>query len=205
MDTIAQLSLLVGPSFLSGINAYATIGFLGLFGRLGLLTLPTDLEVLQHPVVIGIALFLYALEFIADKVPALDSLWDSIHTFIRIPAGAILAYAAAGPVSPELKLGALLLGGTLAASAHGTKTALRAIINWSPEPFSNWLLSLAEDGFVLLGVLMIFYVPLLMLVILALFIAFFIWFFPKMLRVLKIAFRKGIEIFKSPPPPSGGC
>ena len=195
------MSLILGPSFLSGINAYATIGFLGLFGRLGLLTLPTGLEVLTHPVVIGIALFLYVLEFIADKVPALDSLWDSVHTFVRVPAGAVLAYAAAGPVSPELKLGALLIGGTLAATAHSTKTALRTIINWSPEPFSNWMFSLSEDIFVLICLLLIFYIPLFMLVILGLFFAFFIWFFPKMVRVLKAAYHKGIEIFKSPPSP----
>jgi len=201
MDAIAQLSLLLGPSFLSGINAYATIGFLGLFARLGWLTLPGELNVLTQPVVFGIALFLFAVEFIVDKVPALDSMWDSVHTFVRIPAGALLAYAAVGSVAPELQLGALLLGGTLAATTHATKSAIRAMINWSPEPFSNWILSFAEDGFVLLCLLLIFYIPFLMLAIIGGFLIFFIWFFPKIFRFLKTAFRKGLNVFKSPPEP----
>lgn len=201
MEVISQLSLLMGSSFLTGINAYATIGFLGLFGRIGWLNLPQGLEILTHPVVFGIALFLFVLEFFADKVPALDSLWDGIQTFIRIPAGAVLAFAAVGDVSPELKFAALLLGGSLAASAHATKSSIRVMVNLSPEPISNWLLSLSEDGFVLISLWLMFYFPIVMLGIIILFVVFFIWFFPKILKIFKGIFQKIINIFRSHPQP----
>src|SRR5215831_10761210 len=103
MDVLSTLSLMLGGSWASGLNAYATIGFLGLFGRLGWLSLPESLHPLTHPAVFGVALFLYLVEFVADKVPAFDTVWDSVHTFIRVPAGAVMSYAAVGDVSPELK------------------------------------------------------------------------------------------------------
>ncbi len=190
MNAITQLSLLIGPSFLSGINAYATVGFLGLFGRLGWLTLPKGLEILTHPPVFGVALALFVVEFVADKIPAVDSFWHGIQSFVRIPCGALLAYATAGSVEPHLKIAAFLLGGTLAASSHAAKAGLRALANLSPEPFSNWFLSLSEDAFLVVCLFLIFFVPLLMIVILALFVLFAIWFFPKIFRVFQSVLRK---------------
>ncbi|HSA58854.1 MAG TPA: DUF4126 domain-containing protein [bacterium] len=198
MDVVAQLSLLMGPSFLSGINAYATIGFLGLFGRVGWVLLPGGLDVLTHPAVFVTTLVLFAVEFIADKIPAFDTFWDGIQSFIRIPCGAVLAYAVVGPVDPELKLAAGLLGGTLAASSHAVKAGVRAMVNMSPEPFSNWLLSFAEDGFVLAGLWFIFYLPFVMAGILVLFLCLAIWILPKMFRVFLAAVRKGARVFRSP-------
>lgn len=190
MDTLSTLSLMLGSSWASGLNAYATIGFLGLFGRLGWLDLPEGLHPLSHPAVFGIALFLYLVEFIADKVPAFDTAWDSIQTFIRIPAGAVLAYGAAGNVSPELKLAATLVGGSLAFSSHATKSSLRAMVNTSPEPFSNWFLSLGEDLMVFFSIWFMFQHPYLMLAIVALFLVFFAWFLPKIFRGFRWMWRK---------------
>lgn len=199
METIQTLSVLLGSSFLSGFNAYATVGFLGLFGRIGWLQLPGSLEVLEHPAVIAIALFLYLVEFIADKVPAFDTVWDSIQTFIRIPAGAILAYAAVGDVSPELKLAAVLVGGGLAFSAHATKSSIRALANLSPEPFSNWFLSLGQDFVLLLCIWFMFHFPFLMLAIVGAFLIFFIWFIPKIFRTFGKIFQKFFSLFRANP------
>jgi len=199
MEFFSTLSILLGSSFLSGFNAYATIGFLGLFGRLGWLALPNGMDVLTHPAVFGIALFLYLIEFIADKVPAFDTVWDSIQTFIRIPAGAVLAYAAVGPVAPELKFAAALVGGSLAFSAHATKSSIRAMVNLSPEPVSNWLLSIGQDGALLICIWLMFYFPFLMLALIGGFIIFFIWFIPKIFRTFGRMFRKLFSIFRTSP------
>lgn len=190
MEIYQTLSILVGTSFLSGWNAYATVGFLGLFGRLGWLQLPNNLEILTHPAVFGIALALYLLEFLADKIPAVDSAWDAIHTFIRIPAGAILAYAAVGPVDPGLKIAAGLLGGTLAFTAHATKSSVRAMVNMSPEPFSNWLLSFSQDGALLVSIWVMVHLPFLMLALVGLFLLFFFWFSRKIFRGFGGLFRR---------------
>ena len=198
MGLIATLSAMFGSSFLSGFSAYATVGFLGLFGRLGWLNLPEGLKVLENPTIFGIALALFVVEFVADKVPAFDSFWDSIQTFIRIPTGAVLAYAAVGDVSPELKFGAVLLGGTVAFSAHASKSTVRALANMSPEPISNWLLSLGQDTLILLGVFLIFYLPLLMLMIIALFFVAFLFFLPKIFRTFRWVFRKFMGLFRTP-------
>jgi hypothetical protein len=195
MEIIQTLSLLVGSSFLSGWNAYATIGFLGLFGRLGWLQLPDSLQVITHPAIIAIALFLFLVEFIADKIPAVDSAWDAIHTFIRIPAGILLAYAAVGPVDPALKLAAGLLGGSLAFAAHATKSSMRALVNMSPEPFSNWILSFSQDGILLVLIWVMFHLPFLMLALVGLFVVFFFFFSRKIFRGFGKLFGK------SPPSP----
>lgn len=199
MDTIQTLSVLLGSSFLSGFNAYATVGFLGLFARLGWLQLPGSLNGLEHPAIITLALFLYLVEFIADKVPALDTVWDSIQTFIRIPAGAILAYAAVGDVAPELKLAAGLVGGGLAFSAHATKTSVRSLVNLSPEPFSNWFLSLGQDVSLFVCVWLMFYFPFLMLAIVGIFLVPFIWFIPKIFRTFGKIFQKFFGLFRATP------
>src|SRR5712691_4464161 len=145
MNPIETLGLALGAGFSSGLNLYATIATLGLLQRFGVLHLPPKLQVLSHPWVLGIALALYLLEFFADKIPYLDTAWDAIHTFIRPPAAALLAYAAAGGAAAEWRWGAALLAGGIALTAHGTKASARAAVNASPEPLSNWALSFGED------------------------------------------------------------
>ncbi len=194
MDTLSQLSILLGSSWISGLNTYATVGFLGLFGRVGWLDLPEGLHPLMHPAVFGIALVLYIVEFVADKIPAFDTVWDGIQTFIRIPAGAVLAYGSVGEVGPELKVLAILIGGGMAFSAHATKSSLRATVNVSPEPFSNWLLSLGQDVILFLSIWFMFKHPHLMLAILAVFLVFFIWFIPKIWRTLKWTWGKFLRL-----------
>jgi hypothetical protein len=143
---LTTLGFAMGSAWLSGINLYATVATLGLLQRFHFVQLPGSLSYLSHPWVWGAAMGLYIVEFVADKVPAVDSVWDVIHTFIRVPAGAILAASAFAHFDPAIRMLALLLGGTLALSSHGTKAATRIAANTSPEPFSNVLLSLVEDG-----------------------------------------------------------
>jgi hypothetical protein len=145
MNPLQTLSLALGAGFSSGLNLYATVATLGLLQRYGVLHLPASLQMLSHPWVLGIALALYLIEFFADKIPYLDTIWDAIHTFIRPPAAALLAYAAAGGAAAEWKWGAALLAGGVALTSHGTKASARAAVNTSPEPFSNWTLSFGED------------------------------------------------------------
>jgi hypothetical protein len=146
MNPIATLGLALGAGFSSGLNLYATIATLGLLQRFGVIHLPEQLQVLAHPWVLGIALALYVIEFLADKIPLVDTVWDAIHTVIRPPAAALLAYGAAGAAPPEWRWGAALLAGGVALTSHGTKASTRAAANASPEPFSNWALSLGEDA-----------------------------------------------------------
>ena len=140
------LGIAMGTAWLSGINLYATVLTLGLLQRWNFAHLPGDLSVLSHTWVLVTAGSLFAIQFIADKIPAVDSAWDLIHTFIRVPAGAILAATAFADFSPEIRTMALLVGGGIALSSHGAKTATRLAANTSPEPVSNVLLSLAGDG-----------------------------------------------------------
>jgi uncharacterized protein DUF4126 len=145
MNPVETLSLALGAGFSSGLNLYATVATLGLLQRFGVIHLPAALEILAHPWVLGIAASLYLLEFFADKIPYVDTLWDAVHTFIRPPAAALLAYGAAGAAAPEWRWGAALLAGSVALTSHGTKASARAAVNTSPEPFSNWMLSFGED------------------------------------------------------------
>jgi hypothetical protein len=145
MNPIGTLGLALGAGFSSGLNLYATVATLGLLQRFGVLHLPESLQVLSHPWVLGIAITLYLIEFFADKFPYFDTIWDAVHTFIRPPAAALLAFAAAGGAAPEWRWGAALLAGGVALTAHGTKASARAAVNTSPEPFSNWFLSFGED------------------------------------------------------------
>ena len=145
MNAMQMLSLSLGAGFSSGLNLYATVATLGLLQRFGILHLPASLQVLSHRWVLGIALALYLIEFFADKIPYFDTVWDAIHTFIRPPAAALLAYAAAGSAPAEWRWGAALLAGGVALTSHGTKASARAAVNTSPEPFSNWALSFGED------------------------------------------------------------
>lgn len=145
MNPLQTLSLALGAGFSSGLNLYATVATLGLLQRFGVLHLPAPLQILSHPWVLGIALALYLIEFFADKIPYIDTIWDVVHTFIRPPAAALLAYAAAGGAAAEWRWGAALLAGGVALTSHGTKASARAAVNTSPEPFSNWALSFGED------------------------------------------------------------
>src|SRR5215813_2822766 len=144
MEWFSTLSLAMGTAWTSGINLYATVTVLGLLQKFGMAKLPGGLAVLDNWWIIGVAGGLYLIEFFADKVPYLDSIWDVIHTFIRVPAGAVVAYAATNQTDQTVNIVATLLGGGLALSSHGTKAALRAGANLSPEPVSNWALSLIE-------------------------------------------------------------
>ncbi len=146
MSPIETLGFALGTSFASGLNVYATVAAAGLFQRFGLIELPSTLQVLANPFVMGVAITLFLIEFIADKIPYVDSAWDAVHTFIRPPAAALIAYSAFGEIPEEWKVGAALLAGGVALTSHGAKATTRAAANTSPEPVSNWFLSLAEDG-----------------------------------------------------------
>jgi uncharacterized membrane protein HdeD (DUF308 family) len=142
---LTTLGIAMGSAWLSGINLYATVVTLGLLQRFGYAHLPGDLEMLAHPWVLITAGVLFAVQFIADKVPGVDSVWDMVHTFIRNPAGAILAAAAFAHLDPKIRLLAFVIGGGIALTSHGTKTASRLAVNTSPEPVSNWILSIVGD------------------------------------------------------------
>jgi hypothetical protein len=155
----------MGASWVSGINLYASVATLGLLSRFANLRLPGELEVLTSWWVIGVALALYVVEFVADKVPYVDSTWDVIHTFIRVPAGAVLAASAFGDFDRSIQMIALVLGGGLALSSHGTKAATRAMLNTSPEPVSNVVASILEDILAVLSVICSVFLPVLLFVI----------------------------------------
>jgi Domain of unknown function (DUF4126) len=146
MSPLETLGFALGTSFASGLNVYATVAAAGFFQRFGIVQLPEPLQVLANPLVLGIATTLFLIEFIADKIPYVDSAWDAVHTFIRPPAAALISYSAFGSVPEEWKVGAALLAGGVALTSHGAKATSRAAANTSPEPVSNWTLSLLEDG-----------------------------------------------------------
>ncbi|TBR26935.1 MAG: DUF4126 domain-containing protein, partial [Reyranella sp.] len=172
------------------LNAYATVLVLGLAQRLGLVALPHDMQMLESPWVLGVAAILFALNFFADKIPYIDSINDVLQTFVRIPAGVLLAYGAAGGLSPEVSVIAGLLGGTLAAGTHIAKTGSRALINSTPEPFSNILASLGEDVTVFGGLALAIAHPITFLCLLALFVILLIWLLPKLVRLALVPFRR---------------
>ncbi|HYJ32926.1 MAG TPA: DUF4126 domain-containing protein [Candidatus Binatia bacterium] len=141
-----SLGLVLGTAFAAGLNVYATVATLGLLQRFGAIVLPESLRPLAHPLILGLAILLYLVEFVADKIPAVDHVWDVIHTFIRPPAAAILAFAAVAGVGEPWRIGAALLAGTVALASHGGKASARLAVNTSPEPFSTWGVSLGEDA-----------------------------------------------------------
>ncbi len=189
------LALITGLGWTSGLRFYAVLFFLGLLHRTGIYLLPGSLDMLAHPWVLGISGLLFVTEFFADKIPGVDTLWDAVHTFIRIPGGALLAAAAVAGGDPGLALAAGLLGGTVAAGAHFTKAGSRALINTSPEPFSNWAASFTEDVVSLGALWMALLHPLLFLGMLALFVLIAIWLLPKLWRGL----RRVIAVIFPPP------
>lgn len=187
METVQAISLMLGVSWASGINLYAAVLMLGWMGMTGNADLPPQLQVLSDPMVMMAAGVMYGVEFFADKTPGVDSAWDTLHTFIRIPAGAIMAAGVAQgmDISPAAELAALLLGGSLAATSHATKAGTRLLINTSPEPFTNWTASIAEDVAVIAGLWAALNHPVLFIIALILFIAVVIWLLPKIWRALK--------------------
>ena len=194
MNPLATLGLGMGSAWLSGFNLYATVLTLGLLQRFRLAQLPGGLEYLSSWWVIGLAGILYAVEFLADKIPAVDSAWDAVHTFIRVPAGAVLAASAFAHFNPAVRVIALLAGGTLALGSHGTKASIRLTANASPEPFSNIFLSLSEDVLTIgLAALAAFH-PVAMLVIVALFVVLLIWLGPKVFQAIRRKLRQVGEL-----------
>jgi hypothetical protein len=188
-EWLATLSLALGTAWTSGINLYATVSVLGLLQKFGATKLPGGLDVLDNWWIIGVAGFLYLIEFFADKIPYVDSVWDVVHTFIRVPAGAIVAYAATNEMDASVGVIATLLGGGLAFSSHGTKAALRAGANLSPEPVSNWILSLVEDVIAFVGAMLAVFAPVLIAIVLIVFAFFFLWFAPKVFRAVRKLFN----------------
>ena len=196
MEWLSTLSLALGTAWTSGINLYATVAVLGMLQKFGATKLPGGLDVLDNWWIIGFGIGLYLIEFFADKIPYVDSVWDVVHTFIRVPAGAVVAYAATNHMEPSVYIPAALIGGGLALSSHGTKTALRVGANLSPEPVSNWVLSLGEDAVAFGGIFLAVFAPMVIAAILVLFALGFIWFIPKVFRRLRRMFRAVGAFFK---------
>jgi hypothetical protein len=185
LNPLATIGLGMGSAWLSGFNLYATVLTLGLLQRFHLVKLPGDLGFLSTWWVIAVAAVLYLVEFLADKIPILDSAWDAIHTFIRVPAGAVLAASAFAHFDPAVRAIALLAGGTLALGSHGTKASVRMAANTSPEPISNILLSIAEDIFTIAMAALAAFHPIAILVVIAVFILLMIWLGPKIFRAVR--------------------
>lgn len=208
MDTIDTLALTLGAGWAAGINLYAAIFVLGYMGSTGHVALPPGLEILSDPMVMTIAGIMYCVEFFADKTPGVDTGWDGIHTFIRIPAGAVLAAGAASgfEVTQAAELAAFLAGGALAAGSHMTKAGSRVLINTSPEPVTNWTASILEDLAVIGGLWAALNYPWLFLLLLLVFIVLMIWLLPKIWRGIKAVWVKIKQFFggkqhtEQPPP-----
>lgn len=187
---LATLALTMGASWASGVNLYAALLVLGLGGISGNVDLPAGLEVLENPLVIGAAGLMYIVEFFVDKTPGVDSSWDAISTFIRLPAGAMLAASAVGDVSPALEIAAGIMGGGLAATSHSIKSGTRLLINTSPEPVTNWTASITEDFLVLGGLWTALNHPLIFIILMVVFIILAIFILPRLWRLIKLLFRK---------------
>jgi hypothetical protein len=182
---IATLALAMGTSWASGINLYAALLVLGLGSATGNIALPDGLAILANPFVIGAAVVMYLIEFFANKIPGLDSVWDALHTFVRIPAGAMLAAGAVGDVSTALEITAGILGGSAAATSHATKAGTRLMINTAPEPATNWFASISEDFLVFAGLWTALNHPLIFIGLFILFIGLAIWLLPKLWALIK--------------------
>ena len=197
LHSVALASLL---AWASGIRLYLVMFAIGMAGHFDYMDLPKGLEVLEHPWVMGAAGFMVLVEFLADKIPAIDSVWDAIHTFIRIPAGAMLAAGATGDSLSAMTVAAGILGGTITAGTHFTKAGGRAVINTSPEPVSNWGASFTEDALVLSGIWLALTHPLVFLLLLLLFLLMLVWLIPKVWRGIRsVAERVSGEPRRLPP------
>ncbi len=202
---ITTISLIMGTAWAAGINLYATIAVLGFLGLTGNVVLPEQLLILQDPMVIGAAGFMYLIEFFVDKTPGVDTGWDAIHSFIRIPAGVLLAAGAVGEVNPTMVIVAGILGGGVAATTHTIKAGTRVLINTSPEPFSNWTASVLEDVTVIGGLWVALHYPLAFLILFVAFLLAAIWILPKIWAGVKTVFQTLLSFFspKTPPPTAG--
>jgi len=200
MTSWQTLGFVLGAAFASGLNLYATIGVLGLLHRFEVVRLPGSLDVLAHPVVLGVALTLYVIEFVADKIPYVDNIWDVVHTFIRPPAAAVLAYTAlgTGDVPDAVRLVAAMVAGTVALAAHGAKASTRTAVNASPEPASNTAVSLTEDGLAIFLVWMAVTHPLLTTVLVGVLLVVSVWLMVKILGSVGRALRR---LFRPRPRP----
>lgn len=204
MPPLQMIGFVLGASFASGLNLYATVATLGLLHRYEVVRLPQSLEVLANPMVLGVAIGLYAVEFVADKIPWFDTVWDAIHTFIRPPAAALLAFTAVGAVPDAWKIAAALIAGAVALTSHGTKASTRAAANVSPEPVTNWMLSFAEDGIaIFLAWLAATHPVLTVVLVLALLAisAFILW---KLLGLLRRTWQRAFRRESAPAPSPRG-
>ena len=191
MENLATLAMAGALAWASGIRLYTLLLILGIAGQQDWIVLPAHLRILQHPFVMTTSGILVVIEFFADKIPGIDSVWDALHTFVRIPAGALLAAGVIGAEDgPAWALVAGLIGGTLTAGTHFTKAGSRALINTSPEPFSNWAASFSEDGLVLGGLWLALFHPAVFLLLLVLFILLMLWLLPKFWRGIKAMIGK---------------
>jgi hypothetical protein len=189
MEVLNNLGVLLGGSWASGVNLYLTIAGLGIAHRVGFVTLPGNLDSISNLFVISVALLLYLVEFVADKVPYVDSAWDSVHTFIRPLGGAALAYMATSEIGPAAQIPIALLSGTVAMDSHLTKATTRVAINTSPEPITNSVASVSEDAMVVGVLWLIINHPIIASILVILFIIFSIWFLKMMFRFVKKVFR----------------
>ncbi|MFI5000048.1 MAG: DUF4126 domain-containing protein [Reyranellales bacterium] len=197
-EMLATLAVALGAGWASGLNTYAAVLVLGWAQFLGLVSLPHDLQVLGSPWVIAAAAALFALNFFADKIPYVDSINDVLHTFVRVPAGALLAYGAADQLGPVAAVVVGLLGGGLAAGSHVAKTGTRALINASPEPFSTIAASFGVDATVIAGLVLALTHPITFLCLLALFAAGLVWLLPKLIRLALQPFRRMAQRRQNP-------
>jgi hypothetical protein len=184
-----NIGVVLGSSWASGFNLYLTIAGLGIANKFGMVELPGDMSAISHPIVILVAVFMFSVEFIADKIPLVDSAWDSLHTFVRPLGGAILGYMATAGMDPVMQLPVALLSGTVAADSHLTKATARVAINSSPEPFTNSIASISEDLLVIGVLYLIIRHPIIAGISVILFILFSIWFLKVMFKFVKKAFK----------------
>jgi hypothetical protein len=200
LDPVGAIALSMGAGWASGINLYAAVLMLGVLHSTGNTVLPPELQVVADPLVMLAAGLMYCVEFFADKTPGVDTAWDALHSFIRIPAGAVLAAAAVGDVGAGAQLAAGLLGGGLAATTHLTKAGSRVLINTSPEPFTNWAASLAEDLMVFGGLWAALHHPWLFLALLGGFVALAVWLLPRLWRGIRALLARLAQFFRGRPP-----
>lgn len=195
MVAVPSLALAGVLSWASGFRLYAALFIAGMLDRFHVVVLPDKLAILSHTPVLVVTGALLVVEFLVDKVPVVDSAWDSVQTFVRVPLGALLAWGVFAHASPEIQAVATIAGGALAAGTHIAKAGTRAVVNASPEPFSNWGLSFSEDGVVLLGIWLALQHPVVFLVLLALFVLLLVWLIPKLWRGLRALWRGFQRLF----------
>jgi len=200
MGIVETLVISMGIAWGCGINLYAAVATLGILGASGNIVLPGELVMLSDPLVIGAASVMYVVEFFADKVPGVDTGWDAIHSFIRIPAAAVLAAGAVGDIGPAAEIAAALAGGTLAAGSHCLKSGSRVLINASPEPFTNIGVSLAEDVAVISGVWAAFHYPEAVAGLLIAFVILLVWLLPKLWQAIRSLYARIARLFGHQPP-----